>query len=68
MINFENVFSASNPSDLLAAGGLAFVIVYFVASLVVFLIGIWISYSVIWRAVRRGMKEFHKDNPTTPTT
>jgi hypothetical protein len=68
MINFENVFSASNPTDLLAAGGLVFVIVYFVASLVVFLIGIWISYSVIWRAVRRGMKEFHKDNPTTPTS
>jgi hypothetical protein len=65
MPNFENVFSANNPSDLLAAGGLAFVIIYFVASLVVFLIGIWISYSVIWRAVRRGMKEFHKDNPTT---
>ncbi len=68
MINFENVYSASNPTDLLAAGGLVFVIVYFVASLVVFLIGIWISYSVIWRAVRRGMKEFHKDNPTTPTS
>jgi hypothetical protein len=65
MVNFENVFTASNPTDLLAAGGLVFVIIYFVASLLVFLIGIWISYSVIWRAVRRGMKEFHKDNPTT---
>ena len=56
-----------NSQDLLAAGGLIFVIVYFVVSLLVFLIGIWISYSVIWRAVRRGMKEFHKDNPTAPT-
>jgi hypothetical protein len=65
MTNIESVFTAANPSDVLAAGGLLFVVIYFVASLVVFLIGIWISYSVIWRAVRRGMKEFHKDNPTT---
>jgi hypothetical protein len=57
-----------NSHDLLAAGGLVFVIVYFVVTLVVFLIGIWISYSVIWRAVRRGMKEFHKDNPGAPTS
>ncbi len=57
-----------NSSDLLASGGILFVVIYFAVSLVVFLIGIWISYSVIWRAVRRGMKEFHKDNPTTPVS
>jgi hypothetical protein len=56
-----------NSHDLLAAGGLLFVGIYFVVSLVVFLIGIRIAYSVIWRAVRRGLKEFHKDNPGAPT-
>jgi hypothetical protein len=53
-----------NSTDVFAAGGLIFVLIY----VVLFVIGIWISYSVIWRAVRRGMKEFHKDNPTTPTS
>jgi hypothetical protein len=57
-----------NSGNLLAAGGLIFVVIYFVVSLLVFLIAIWISYSVIWRAVRRGMREFHKDNPGTPTS
>ena len=56
-----------NSPHLLAAGGLIFIVVYFVVSLPVFLIGIWISYSVIWRAGRRGLNEFHKDNPTAPT-
>jgi hypothetical protein len=56
--------SSNNP---LIAGGFIFVLIYFVVSLVVFLIGIWISYSVIWRAVRRGLKEYHKDNPGAPT-
>jgi hypothetical protein len=56
-----------NSGNLLATGGLLFVGIYFVVSLVVFLIGIRIAYSVIWRAVRRGLKEFHKDNPGAPT-
>ena len=59
--------AAVNPLDPIAAGGVIFVVIYFVVSLLVFLIGIWISYSVIWRAVRRGMKEYHKGNPGAPT-
>ncbi|HEX4057013.1 MAG TPA: hypothetical protein VHX87_01695 [Galbitalea sp.] len=51
-----------------AAGGVLFLVLYLIGSLIVFLIGIWISYSVIWRAVRRGLKEYHKDNPGAPTT
>ena len=57
-----------DSSSLLAGGGILFIVIYLVGSLIVFLIGIWISYSVIWRAVRRGMKEFHKDNPGAPTS
>jgi hypothetical protein len=57
-----------DTNSLLAGGGIIFIVIYLVGSLIVFLIGIWISYSVIWRAVRRGMKEFHKDNPGAPTS
>ena len=49
------------------SSGLIFLLIYIVLSVLSFLLVLWISYSVIWRAVRRGMKEFHKDNPTTPT-
>ena len=56
----------TDTNALLAGGGLLFLVIYLVGTLIVFLIGIWISYSVIWHAVRRGLKEYHKDNPTTP--
>ena len=56
-----------DTTNLIAGGGVLFLVLYLVGSLIVFLIGLWISYSVIWRAVRRGLKEFHKDNPGAPT-
>lgn len=52
-----------DTNQLLAGGGILFFIVYIVVTIVIFLIGLWISYSVIWRAVRRGLKEYHKDHP-----
>jgi hypothetical protein len=55
-------------SSGLAAGGIIFFIIYIVVSILLILLGIWISYSIIWRAVRRGMREFHKDNPGAPTS
>ena len=55
-----------DTNQLLASGGIIFFIVYIVVTIVIFLIGLWISYSVIWRAVRRGLKEFHKDHPEAP--
>jgi hypothetical protein len=55
-----------DTQNALAAGGVLFLVLYLVGSLIVFLIGIWISYSVIWRAVRRGLKEYHKDHPDAP--
>lgn len=51
---------------LVGGGSIIFLVVYLLGSLIVFLIGIWISYSVIWRAVRRGLKEFHKNDPAAP--
>jgi hypothetical protein len=56
-----------DTTTLLASGGVLFLVIYLVGSLIVLLIGIWISYSVIWHAVRRGLREYHKDSPTAPT-
>ena len=43
-----------------AAGiGIAFLLVYLVVSAGVVVLGFWITYTVIWRAVRRGLREFH---------
>jgi hypothetical protein len=59
------MFSSGNA---FAAGGIIFLIIYIVVSVALFLLVLRIFYSVIWRAVRRGMKEFHKDYPGGPTS
>jgi hypothetical protein len=58
------MFSTGNA---FAAGGIIFLIIYIVVSVALFLLVLRIFYSVIWRAVRRGLKEYHKDNPGGPT-
>ena len=58
------MFSTGNA---FAAGGIIFLIIYIVVSVALFLLVLRIFYSVIWRAVRRGLKEYHKDNPGSPT-
>lgn len=47
---------------ILAAGGSALIvglIIYAVVTIAVMLFGIWLTYTIIWRAVRRGLREFH---------
>ncbi|GEM_PF-3275064 len=41
--------------------GLGFIalILYLLVTAGMIALGIWITYTVIWRAVRRGMREFH---------
>ncbi|MBN9152175.1 MAG: hypothetical protein J0H56_12265 [Micrococcales bacterium] len=55
-----------NYFGMLAGFGiLAFVIWLVVTALIVWL-AIWIQYTIVWKAVRRGMREFHygsKDGP-----
>ncbi len=46
-------------------GILAFVI-WLVFTVIVILITIWIQYTIIWRAVRRGMREFHYGSKHAP--
>jgi membrane protein implicated in regulation of membrane protease activity len=58
------MFSTGNA---FAAGGIIFLVIYIVVSVALFLLVLRIFYSVIWRAVRRGLKEYHKDNPGSPT-
>jgi hypothetical protein len=56
----------SNPLSTFASAGVVFLIVYLVVTALLIAIGIWISYSVIWRSVRRGMREFYKNVPGGP--
>lgn len=52
----------ANPLDPLAglagimAGGL---IIYLIFTAAIIALGIWIWYTVTWRAIRRGLHEFH---------
>lgn len=43
----------------LAAGGLLLILLSVVLYAGVFALSIWITYTIIWRAVRRGLREFH---------
>lgn len=46
-------------------GILAFVIWLVVTALIVWL-AIWIQYTIMWKAVRRGMREFHTRGNAVP--
>jgi hypothetical protein len=51
-----------DPSGPLAAGlgaGLAFLLLYLVLMASVVAFGLWLTYTIIWRAVRRGLREYH---------
>lgn len=39
--------------------GIVFLLIYLAVSAALIALGIWITYTVIWRAVRRGLREFH---------
>lgn len=52
----------STPPDLAAfAGfGLLALLVYLLFLVGAAALGMWIFYTVMWRAVRRGLREFHR--------
>lgn len=60
--NFPDNFAA------FAGLGIIFVIVYLVVTALLILLAIWIQYSIVWRAVRRGMREFHYGGKDAPQT
>ncbi len=44
---------------LLAGFGIVFFLIWLVVTALIVLLAIWIQYTIVWRAVRRGMREFH---------
>lgn len=55
-INDPNPLEPVGAMLALAAGG---ALIYFILMAGMIALGIWIWYSVTWRAVRRGLHEFH---------
>lgn len=39
--------------------GIVFFIIWLVFTVVIIIVSIWIQYTIIWKAVRRGMREFY---------
>ncbi len=58
--NFPDNFAA------LAGLGIVFVIIYLVVTALLIVLAIWIQYTIVWRAVRRGMREFHYGGKEAP--
>ncbi|TXK17647.1 hypothetical protein [Homoserinibacter sp. GY 40078] len=50
-------------SSVLGAG-VTFLVIYLVVCAGVVILGIWLTYTIIWRAVRRGLYEYHHPRPT----
>lgn len=48
-----------DPYASLAAGGIAAVVIIFAVAGIGVTLSLWLLYTVIWRAVRRGLKEYH---------
>jgi hypothetical protein len=48
--------------DYASIAGFGFIalIVYLVLTVGIVALSIWITYSIIWRAVRRGLREYHQ--------
>ncbi len=58
--NIPDVFGA------MAGFGIVLAIVWFVSTVLLILLAIWIQYTIMWKAVRRGMREFHYGGNTAP--
>lgn len=51
--NSPDIFGA------MAGLGTLFFFVWLVFTVVIVILAIWIQYTIVWKAVRRGMREFH---------
>lgn len=56
------------PIDFGAFAGLGIIafIVWLIFMAIVIIVSIWIQYTIIWKAVRRGMREFHYGTKHAP--
>jgi hypothetical protein len=56
---------STNPF-FVGGAGILVLVVYIFFCVVIFVVILRILYSVIWRGVRRGLVEFHKNDPIPP--
>lgn len=61
----DNPFTPDNFGAF-AGLGIFFVIGYLVFMTIFIIVAIWIQYTIMWKAVRRGMNEFHYGTKTGP--
>lgn len=56
------------PDDFAAFAGLgvAFLVGYLIFMALLIALAIWIQYTIVWKAVRRGMREFHYGGKVAP--
>lgn len=47
----------------LAAFGVIGFILWLVFTVGIIVLSVWIGYTIIWRAVRRGLREFYSERP-----
>ena len=50
----------------MAGLGIVFFFVWLISTALIVLLAIWIQYTIIWKAVRRGMREFHYGGKHAP--
>lgn len=51
-----------DTGGILASFGVA-AVVYLLIAIALIALEIWVAYTIIWRAVRRGLREFHGVSP-----
>lgn len=50
----------------MAGLGIVFFLIWLVSTVLIVILAIWIHYTIMWRAVRRGMREFHYGGKVIP--
>lgn len=50
----------------LAGLGIIFFIGYLIFMALLIALAIWVQYTIVWKAVRRGMREFHYGGKVAP--
>lgn len=56
------------PFDFGAMAGLGILLffIWLIFTALIVILAIWIQYTIVWKAVRRGMREFHYGGKVAP--
>lgn len=52
----------------MAGLGIVFFFIWLISTALIVVLAIWIQYTIMWRAFRRGMREFHYGGKVAPQT